>query len=168
MLLILCNPLSHYFITILPLPSLYIITGIIFLNIPNPPLDCKATFSPYKKLSETFPRAARGSVRPRIISFPLNDLINFLKNIPKGLKKRPRGLGKKTHSLRRQNIGKKLPSIIPLNYPGIPRSTKCPIKLRKLIWGMSGEKPMRKIRFIGPPPTLTMPTPQNGITINIF
>ena len=77
-LLILYNPLGHYFIIILPLPSLSIITGIIFLDILNP-LDREATSSPCEKLSEASLKAARGSARPRIISFPLNNLINFFK-----------------------------------------------------------------------------------------
>ena len=54
-------------------------TGIISLNIPDPPLDREATFSPCKKLSEALPRAPRKDARPRIISFPLDDLIDFFK-----------------------------------------------------------------------------------------
>ena len=64
------------------------ITGIISLNIPNPPLDREATSSPYEELNETFPRAARGSARPRIISFPLNNLINFFKKYTQGFKEK--------------------------------------------------------------------------------
>ena len=79
MLLMLCDPLGHYFVIILPLPFLCIITGIMSLDIPDPPLDCEATFSLCKKLSEVLPRAPREDVRPRIISFPLDDLINFFK-----------------------------------------------------------------------------------------
>ena len=51
----------------------------MFLDIPDPPLDCKATFSPYKELSEALLRVTRGNVRPRIIFFPLDNLINFFK-----------------------------------------------------------------------------------------
>ena len=79
MLFILCDPLGYYFITILPLLFLCIITGIIFLNILDPPLDREATSSPCEELSEASPRVAGGSARPRIISFPLNDLIDFFR-----------------------------------------------------------------------------------------
>ena len=72
----------------------------MFLDIPDP-LDREAVFSPCEELSEASPRVARGSARPRIISFPLDDLIDFLENILKGLKRRPRGLGRKTHNLKR-------------------------------------------------------------------
>ena len=82
----LCDPFGHYFITILPLPYLCIITGIISLNIPNPPLDHKATFSPYEKLNETLPKATRGNARPCIISFPLDNLIDFFKEYTQGFK----------------------------------------------------------------------------------
>ena len=84
----LCDPLNYYFITIFPLPFLYIITGIISLNILNPPLDRKVTFSLYEKLNEASPRAARGSAWPRIISFPLDNLINFFKKYTQGFKKK--------------------------------------------------------------------------------
>ena len=73
------NPLGYYFVIIFPLFFLYIITGIISLDIPNPPLDREAIFSPCEKFNEAFPRATRGSARPRIIFFPLNNLINFFK-----------------------------------------------------------------------------------------
>ena len=75
----LCDPFGYYFIIIFPFPFLCIITGIIFLNIPNPPLDREATFSPYEKLNEASPRVTHGSARPCIISFPLDNLINFFK-----------------------------------------------------------------------------------------
>ena len=58
------------------------------LDILNPPLDREATSSPYEELSETFPRAARGNARPRIISFPLNNLINFFKEYTQGFKEK--------------------------------------------------------------------------------
>ena len=51
----------------------------MFLDILDPPLDREATFSPCEELNKAFPRAARGSARPRIIFFPLNNLINFFK-----------------------------------------------------------------------------------------
>ena len=51
----------------------------MFLNIPDPPLDREATSSPYEEFSEAFPRVARGSAWPRIISFPLDNLINFFR-----------------------------------------------------------------------------------------
>ena len=82
------DPLGYYFITILPLLFLYIITGIISLDIPDPPLDRKATSSPYEKLSKASPRAARRSARPRIISFPLDNLINFFKEYTQGFKEK--------------------------------------------------------------------------------
>ena len=82
----LCDPLGYYLIIILPLPYLCIITGIISLDIPNSPLDREATSSPCEKLSETSPKAARGSARPRIISFPLDDLTNFFKEYTQGSK----------------------------------------------------------------------------------
>ena len=75
----LCDPLGHYLIIILPFSFLCIITGIMFLDIPDPPLDREATSSPCEKLSEAFPRVAGGSARPRIIFFPLDNLINFFK-----------------------------------------------------------------------------------------
>ena len=46
MLLMLCDPLGHYSVTILPLFFLCIITGIMSLDIPNPPLNREATSSP--------------------------------------------------------------------------------------------------------------------------
>ena len=88
MLPMLCDPLGHYFITILPLPFLCIITGIIFLNIPDPPLDREAIFSPCEELSKASPRVARGSARPRIISFPLDNLVNFFKKHTQGSKEK--------------------------------------------------------------------------------
>ena len=51
----------------------------MFLDILNPPLDREATFSPCEEFSEASQRVARGSARPRIIFFPLDDLINFFK-----------------------------------------------------------------------------------------
>ena len=84
----LCDPLNYYSITIFPLPSLCIVTGIISLNILNPPLDREATSSPYKELNEASPRPTRGNTRPRIISFPLNNLINFLKEYTQGSKEK--------------------------------------------------------------------------------
>ena len=88
MLLILYDLLGHYLITIFPLPSLYIITGIISLDIPNPPLDRKVTSSPYKELNKALPRAPRKDTRPRIISFPLDNLINFFKEYTQGFKEK--------------------------------------------------------------------------------
>ena len=84
----LCDPFGHYLITILPLLSLCIIIGIISLDILNPLLDREATFSPCKKLNKTFPRVTRGSARPRIISFPLDNLINFFKEYTQGFKEK--------------------------------------------------------------------------------
>ena len=55
---------------------------------PGPPLNREATFSPCKELSEASPRAARGSAWPRIISFPLDDLINFFKEYTQGFKEK--------------------------------------------------------------------------------
>ena len=75
----LCDPFGYYFIIIFPLLSLYIITGITSLDIPNPPLDRKTISSLYEKLNEASPKATCGSARPRIISFPLNNLTNFFK-----------------------------------------------------------------------------------------
>ena len=68
--------------------SLYIITSIIFLNILNPPLDREATFSLCEKLNKALPRITRGNARPRIISFPLDDLINFFKKYTQGFKEK--------------------------------------------------------------------------------
>ena len=51
----------------------------MFLDIPDPPLDREVIFLLYEKLSEALPKAARGSAWPRIIFFPLDDLINFFK-----------------------------------------------------------------------------------------
>ena len=84
----LCDPLGYYFIIILPFPFLCIITGIISLNIPDPPLDREATFSPCEEFNEASLRAARGSVWPCIIFFPLDDLINFFKEYTQGFKKK--------------------------------------------------------------------------------
>ena len=84
----LCDPLGHYLITILPLPSLCIITGIMSLDIPDPPLDREATSSPCEKLSEASPRVAGGNARPRIISFPLDNLANFFKEYTQGSKEK--------------------------------------------------------------------------------
>ena len=87
MLFILYDPLGHYLITILPLPYLYIITGIISSDIPNPPpLDREATSLPCEELNKASPKAARGSARPRIISFPLDDLANFFREHTQGSK----------------------------------------------------------------------------------
>ena len=49
------------------------------LDIPDPPLDREATSSPCEEFSKASPRVACGSARPRIISFPLDDLIDFFK-----------------------------------------------------------------------------------------
>ena len=57
------------------------------LDIPDPPLDREATSLPYKELNKALPKAARGSARPRIISFSLDDLINFFKEYTQGFKK---------------------------------------------------------------------------------
>ena len=51
----------------------------MFLDIPDPPLDREATFSLCEELSEASPRVTRGSAWPRIISFPLDNLIDFFK-----------------------------------------------------------------------------------------
>ena len=51
----------------------------MFLDILDPPLDRETTFSPCEELTEALPRAGRGSVWPRIIFFPLDDLIDFFK-----------------------------------------------------------------------------------------
>ena len=53
------------------------------LDIPDP-LDREATSSPCEEFSEALPRVARGSARPRIISFPLDNLIDFFKEYIKG------------------------------------------------------------------------------------
>ena len=58
------------------------------MDILNPLLDRKATSSPYKKLNETSLKAARRSARPRIISFPLDNLINFFKKYTQGFKEK--------------------------------------------------------------------------------
>ena len=58
------------------------------LNILNPLLDREATSSLYEELSKASPRPARGNARPRIISFPLDDLIDFLKEYTQGFKKK--------------------------------------------------------------------------------
>ena len=76
----LCDLFGYYFIIIFPFFFLCIITGIIFLDILDPPLDREAIFFLGEKLSEALLRPARGNARPRIISFPLNDLINFFKD----------------------------------------------------------------------------------------
>ena len=75
----LCDPLGHYFIIIFPFFFLCIITSIIFLDILNPSLDREATFFPCEEFNETLSRVPREDTRPRIISFPLDDLINFFK-----------------------------------------------------------------------------------------
>ena len=49
------------------------------LDILNPPLDREAIFSPCEELNETSPRAPRENARPCIISFPLDNLVNFFK-----------------------------------------------------------------------------------------
>ena len=58
------------------------------LDILDPPLDREATSFPCEKLSEASPRAPREDARPRIISFPLNDLINFFKEYTQGSKEK--------------------------------------------------------------------------------
>ena len=58
------------------------------LDIPDPPLDREATSSPCEELSEALPRPARGNARPRIISFPLDNLINFFKKYTQGFKEK--------------------------------------------------------------------------------
>ena len=82
----LCDPFGYYFIIILPLFFLCIITGIIFLDIPDPPLDREATFSPCEEFSEALPRAPREDAWPRIISFPLDDLVDFFRKYTQGFK----------------------------------------------------------------------------------
>ena len=67
---------------------LYIITGIISLDIPNPPLDREATSSLYEEFNKTSPRPAHGNARPRIISFPLDNLINFFREYTQGFKEK--------------------------------------------------------------------------------
>ena len=58
------------------------------LDIPDPPLDREATSLPCEELSEASPRPARGDVRPRIISFPLDDLVDFLREYTQGFKEK--------------------------------------------------------------------------------
>ena len=58
------------------------------LDIPDPPLDREATFSPCEKLSEASPRVPREDARPRIISFPLDDLADFFKKHTQGSKEK--------------------------------------------------------------------------------
>ena len=82
------DPLGHYFIIIFPLLLLCIMTGIISLNILNPPLDREPTSSPYEKLDKTSPKAARRNAWPRIISFPLNNLMNFFKKYTQRFKEK--------------------------------------------------------------------------------
>ena len=60
----------------------------MFLDILDPPLDREATSSPCEELSEALPRLARGNAWPRIISFPLDDLVNFLKEYTQGFKEK--------------------------------------------------------------------------------
>ena len=60
----------------------------MFLNILNPPLDREATSSLYEELSEASPRAACGSAWPRIISFPLDNLVDFFKEYTQGSKEK--------------------------------------------------------------------------------
>ena len=84
----LCDPLGYYFIIIFPFFSLCIITGIISSDIPDPPLDREAISSPCEELSEASPRAPREDARPRIISFPLDDLIDFFKEYTQGFKEK--------------------------------------------------------------------------------
>ena len=88
MLLILYDPFGHYLIIILPLFSLCIITGIISLDILNPPLDRETTFSLCKEFNKALPRASRKDTRPRIISFPLDNLINFFKEYTQRFKEK--------------------------------------------------------------------------------
>ena len=88
MLFILCDPLGHYLITILPLFYLCIITGIISLDILNPPLDREAISLPCEEFSKTSLKAARGSARPCIISFSLDDLADFFKEYTQGFKEK--------------------------------------------------------------------------------
>ena len=58
------------------------------LDILNPPLDREATFSLCEKLNETSPRVPRKDIWPRIISFPLNNLINFFKEYTQRFKEK--------------------------------------------------------------------------------
>ena len=58
------------------------------LDIPDPPLDREATSSPCEELSEASPRVARGSARPRIIFFPLDDLVDFFREYTQGFKEK--------------------------------------------------------------------------------
>ena len=58
------------------------------LDILDPPLDREAIFFPCEEFSEASPRAPREDVRPRIISFPLDDLIDFFKEYTQGFKEK--------------------------------------------------------------------------------
>ena len=58
------------------------------LDIPDPPLDREATSSPCEELSEASPRAPREDAWPRIISFPLDDLVNFFREYTQGFKEK--------------------------------------------------------------------------------
>ena len=60
----------------------------MFLDILDPPLDREATSFPCEKLNEASPKVARGSARPCIISFPLDDLIDFFKEYTQGFKEK--------------------------------------------------------------------------------
>ena len=58
------------------------------LDIPDPPLDREAISSPCEELSEASPRAPREDARPRIISFPLDDLADFFREYTQGSKEK--------------------------------------------------------------------------------
>ena len=60
----------------------------MFLNIPDPLLSREATFLFYEELNETLPRPARGNAWPCIISFPLDNLIDFFKEYIQGFKEK--------------------------------------------------------------------------------
>ena len=79
MLLMLCDPFGYYSVTIFPLFFLCIITGIISLDIPEPLLHREATSLPCEEFNEALPRPVRRDTWPCIISFPLDNLVNFFK-----------------------------------------------------------------------------------------
>ena len=58
------------------------------LDILDPPLDREATFSPCEEFSEVSPRVPREDARPRIIFFPLDDLVDFFREYTQGSKEK--------------------------------------------------------------------------------
>ena len=84
----LCDPLVTILLQFFRFFSSCIITGIMSSDIPDAPLNRQGTPSPRQELSEASPKPPRGDAQSRIISFPLDDLADFLREHSQGSKEK--------------------------------------------------------------------------------